>query len=274
MKIILLSVGTRGDMEPFLAIGEILQGRGHRVICAFPEQFRELAGDTNLGFHSLGTGFIDLLESDAGKAAMGGSSSGLRKLLANVKLARASTAVNKELIQRQYEIIEDESPDRLVYNGKAIYPIIWGLTHPGKNILVCPVPYMHYVRDRTHVAFNSNYGPALNKLTYALADFGLVTTAMISKKWLKINHNISMKQIRHALSSNKAIYTISPSLFTRPDNWKENLSVLGFHERSKTINWKPDKDLRDFLEKHHRILFITFGSMSNPEPEKKTRIQS
>jgi len=30
-------------MEPYLAIGEILQEKGHQVICAFSEQFRNLA---------------------------------------------------------------------------------------------------------------------------------------------------------------------------------------------------------------------------------------
>ena len=32
MKILLVSIGTRGDMEPFLAIGEILREKGHEVI--------------------------------------------------------------------------------------------------------------------------------------------------------------------------------------------------------------------------------------------------
>ena len=138
--------------------------------------------------------------------------------------------------------------------------------------MVSPLPYMHYVRDHTHVAFNSNYGPFLNKLTYLLANFGLVTTVMITKKWLELTRRITREQVKDALESNKAIYTISPSLFSRPDYWKENLKVLGFHQRSKTRDWQPDSALIDFLEKHQRLLFITFGSMTNPEPEEKTRI--
>ncbi len=272
MKIILISIGTRGDMEPFLAIGEILKEKGHQVICAFPDQFRNLVENSNMEFASLGTKFIEMLDSDVGKAALGGSGSGLKKFLANVKLAKNQTEINKELINKQYEIIESEIPDRIVYNGKVIYPIIWGLNNRGKNILVCPLPYMHYVRNNTHVVFNSNYGYFLNKLTYSLANFGLVTIVMISKRWLKITKKITRKQIKNALLSNKAIYTISPSLFSRPDYWNENLKVLGFHERNKTINWRPDKDLNDFLEKHNRILLITFVSMTNPEPEKKTKI--
>lgn len=36
MKILLMSIGTRGDIEPFLAIGEILSNRGHSIVYALP----------------------------------------------------------------------------------------------------------------------------------------------------------------------------------------------------------------------------------------------
>ena len=261
-------------MEPFLAIGEILREKGHHVICAFPEQFRHLAEESNLAFASLGAKFIEMLESDVGKAAMGGGGSGLKKFFAYVRLAGKQTELNKELVNKQYELIEGEIPDRIVYNGKAVYPIIWGLNNRAKTIFVSPVPYMHYVKGHTHSAFNSNYGTFFNNLTYSLASFGMITTVMITKKWLKITEKITRKQLKHTLLSNKAIYTISPSLFPRPEYWNENLKVLGFHESKKTINWRPNNDVKNFLEKHknNRILFITFGSMTNPEPEEKTKI--
>lgn len=272
MKIILVSIGTRGDMEPFLAIGELLKEKGNHVICAFPEQFGNLVEDSNLEFASLGTEYIKMLDSDVGKAAFGGAGSGLKKMPAYIKLAGKSTEINKYLIHRQYEIVETENPDRIVYNGKAVYPIMWGLDNKGKNILVSPVPYLHHVRDHTHLAFNSNFGPFLNKLTYSLANFGLITTVRISIKWLNIARKITRRQIRNALLSNKAIYAISPAVFSRPDYWHENIKVLGYHERNKKPNWQPDKGLTDFLEKYDRILLITFGSMTNPEPQIKTAI--
>ena len=90
-------------------------------------------------------------------------------------------------------------------------------------MLISPVPYIHYVRDHTHIVFNRNYGSFLNKLTYSLANFGLITAVMISKRWLKIEEMISRKQIRDALFSNKAIYSISPTLFPRPVYWNHNI---------------------------------------------------
>jgi hypothetical protein len=52
--------------------------------------------------------------------------SGLKRLTANIKLAGAQLENNKLLVFRQHEIIESHQPDRVLYNGKAVYPIIWG----------------------------------------------------------------------------------------------------------------------------------------------------
>jgi UDP:flavonoid glycosyltransferase YjiC (YdhE family) len=103
-------------------------------------------------------------------------------------------------------------------------------------------------------------------------EFGSSVTVSISAKWLNFPRKLTRKQIRTTLGSNKAIYTISPSLFPRPDYWRENLRVVGFHERKRAEKWQPNADLKDFIGKHDQILLITFGSMTNPGPGEKTRV--
>lgn len=269
MKILLSSIGTRGDMEPFLAIAELLKSKGHDILCLFPEQFRCLADDSGLAFESLGVEFIQMLESDLGKFALGGGGSKLQKILAFIKLARIQQRNNKVMIERQRRVIEAFQPDRIVYNGKVMYPVIWEVFKPGTTFMISPVPYLHYVKGHSHLAFNNNFGPLLNKLTFKLADWGLLKTIMTAIKWLNIK-NISKSQINKVLKEHKVIYTISPYLFPRPKEWSSNLKVLGYHERDKTINWQPSPELLEFIEKHSKILFISFGSMTNPEPENKT----
>ena len=80
MKILLTSIGTRGDMEPFLAIADMLKAAGHKTVCLFPEQFRPLAEDGGHRFESLGPEFMDLLESPLGKIVMGGSGTTWQKI--------------------------------------------------------------------------------------------------------------------------------------------------------------------------------------------------
>ena len=271
MKIVLTSVGTRGDMEPFLAIGQLLKGKGHQVICAFPEQFAPLAENAGLAFCSLGAKFIQLLDSDAGRAAMGGAT-GYKKLMGTIRLALNQKEANKELLLNQQEIIEHEAPDLVLYNGKATFPIIWKSRTGGKTIFVSPLPYMHYVEGHTHVAFNGNYGNFFNKLTFALADFGMTATLNIGRKWLGIKEKLDRKKIKAILKNNKSIYAISPTLFPRPPYWSEELQVLGYHERENVVERKPDEALQDFVSKHTKILLITFGSMINAAPKEKTAI--
>jgi len=259
-------------MEPFLAIGELLKQRGHEVICLFPEQFRRLAEESGFAFASLGPEFLEMIESKEGKVALGGKVSGFKKIIAFIKLARRYSGMNRGLVFKQREVVESEKPERIVHSGKVTYPILWGLENTGKNVLISPVPYLHYVKNHTHLAFNSNYGTFLNKLTYSLARFGLVKTIMTSVKWLGISNPINAKDIRQALRANKTIYTISPTLFPRPDYWNPNIQVLGYHERNKHMNWSPDTTLTDFLNRNEKVLLVTFGSMTNPAPEEKTGI--
>ncbi len=80
MKYTLISVGSRGDIEPFLAIAVMLKENGHNAHCVMPKQFRVLAEESGLIFHSMGSEFIDMLCSDAGKKAMGGGVNGFQKI--------------------------------------------------------------------------------------------------------------------------------------------------------------------------------------------------
>ena len=272
MKFVMMSVGTRGDMEPFLAIGQGLRDRGHRVTCVFPAQFESITEQAGLGFESLGPDFLDLLDSDLGRAALGGGGSAYMRLAANVRLASRQTRVNRELVERQRELIENQRVDRVLYNGKAIYPVLWEADHPGKTILISPVPFLHYVRGHTHVAFHTNLGAPLNRLTYALADFGQAVTAKISARWLRRSPAPTLRSLKGVLRVRRVVYTISPTLFPRPKHWGRNLQVLGHHERLGKKEWSPSEALQSFLNRHAdaKILFATFGSMTNPEPKRRT----
>jgi len=271
VKIILTAIGTRGDIEPFLAIGKILKEKGHQVICAFSEQFRELTESCDIEFASLGRKNDAVLESDTNRTVMGGS--GIKKFFAYIKLMRLaqSQKVPQEKEIKLYELVKQERPDRIVYHSKNVYPLIWEYKNRGKTIFVCPFAYFHYIKGHTFF-FGKNYGEFFNKLTFKLSDFGVVTVTMAAKKWLQINDKITRKELKNIIHSRKFIYTISPSLFPRPVYWESNVKVLGHQELKRKTDWKPEKKLTEFIEKHEKILFITFGSMPNPEPKQKTKI--
>src|SRR6478672_4971772 len=55
MHMILATMGTDGDVFPYLGLGAVLRGRGHRVTLAAPETYRERALGLGLEFCSIVT---------------------------------------------------------------------------------------------------------------------------------------------------------------------------------------------------------------------------
>jgi UDP:flavonoid glycosyltransferase YjiC (YdhE family) len=271
MKIVLTAIGTQGDVEPFLATGKILKEKGHQVICAFSEQFRNLTESCDLEFRSLGSKLYDLNDSEFGRIIMGGGK-GIKKSIAFFKLAVKSGAANKEKESLLYELILKEQPDKILYNSKTTCPIIWERNNPGTTIFLSPYPYLHYVEGHPMLVFRKNYGAFINKLTFKLYSFGVGKAAQNVKKGLGIHEKISRKQLTNIVDTRKFIYTISPDMFPRQDHWESNVHVLGYHELKRTTNWDPGKELLEFLEKHDKIVFVTFGSMPNTEPEYRTKV--
>jgi sterol 3beta-glucosyltransferase len=271
MKIILTSIGTQGDIEPFLAIGIILKEKGHHIICAFSEKFREQTESYDIEFASLGRINDDAFEHNASRTVIGGS--GIKKFFAFIKLMRLAqkqkAPQEKEI--KLYELVKQEKPDRILYHSKNAYPLLWEYENRGKTIFVSPFAYFHYIKGHAFL-YGKNYGEYFNKLTFKLSDFGVLTATMAAKKWLQIKDKITRRELKDLIHTRKFIYAISPALFPRPDYWGNNIKVLGHQELKKKTDWKPEKKLTEFIEKHEKILYITFGSMPNPEPERKTKI--
>ncbi|MFY0599958.1 MAG: glycosyltransferase family 1 protein [Cyclobacteriaceae bacterium] len=273
LKIILISVGTRGDMEPFLALAEYLKRRGHEVVVAFPEQFRGLAEDSATNFYSLGSEFMELMEGEDGKMIMGGKATIFQKFLALIRLYKRGVKVNSDMVLRQKELLDQEEPDRVIFHAKSSYPLIWEILNPGKTIMVSPIPcVIHPVKTYPHVGFNLNLGSTINRLTYKLANYGLLQNVMSSTKEIRKVIGVNRKQLSKSLLEIKMVYAVSSLLFQRQVNWPANVKLLGYHERDKKANWEADPLLSPFIEKYPKVLFVTFGSMSNPDPSSKTRV--
>lgn len=276
MKALIFSLGTRGDVEPLLAIGSILKAKGWDIVCGVPEQFQDIVEDANLCFSPLSKEFLEILESDAATNFMGQKGSIWKKIKFLIEMYKQSKPLQKKLVEQQRRLIKSENPDRVLYNMKCLYPVLWSMANPNKSFMVLPIPgTLHEVTSYSPVLPNSKYGYLFNKVIYWLVHN---TFSKQIKNYTKEHHNdfeqlkITTNSIkRYLLHDENVLYTISPSLFEKPDFWPPKAAVMGYFERSRTLNWKPDDGLIEFIEKNKKIMFITFGSMVNTEPIKKTQ---
>ncbi|MEF2174959.1 MAG: glycosyltransferase [Candidatus Absconditabacteria bacterium] len=273
MKILILSIGSRGDMEPFLAIAKIMKDNGHQVMCVFPAQFSQLAKDTNVDFTPLSGDFIEMMNSDEGVNIMGRKGTIFTQFRALWNLYKKSLKLQDQLVKEQKEIINSFLPDRVVHNGKCVYCYLWGIQNPGKATLISPAPgLVHPVEDFPSIGFKKNLGKRLNRITYSILNYFIVQSISSGQKQYMKQMGITKSQVKQYLLTCKMGFSVSPSLFTRPTYWPENAQVLGYHERDKQVNWQPSKELEKFLDSHEKILLLTFGSMVNSKPEQNTKL--
>ncbi len=270
MKFLLISLGTRGDIEPFLAMGSLLQKNGHEVACCFPEQFAHLVKEEGFAFFSLGPEFLKLIDSDAGQSIMGGiQTKPWKRLYYLYQLYKDSKAINQKMFAIQHELVNMYQPDHIIFHPKTTYAFT--LRSVRKSIL-SPIPCMiHTVKGRPPVGLNFNWGPMVNSLLYKF------TVSAFTKNIRSIastftENKLSLKELKSSLLETNILYMISPSLFVRPDYWPQNAQVFGYLERDKTTQWKPTDALQDFLSQHAKPIVLSFGSMVNGQAEKVTKM--
>src|SRR5476651_2701176 len=70
MNIGIFTYGTRGDVQPYIALALGLIDRGHRVMIAAPENFKPLVEDFGVSFHPLYGNAEEEMNSPLGKSVL------------------------------------------------------------------------------------------------------------------------------------------------------------------------------------------------------------
>lgn len=275
MKILLVSIGTRGDIEPFIAQAERLQEAGHEVFCLFPEQFREMVETLGFNFLGLDRRFLEMLDSSVGKSVMGGGGGFLAKVQNFGRLIKTSFSMQSSLILQQKSAIETLQPDRVLYHPKAMYCSLPAMAFPNKYFLVSPVPcVIHPHQEFPHLGFSKweAFPRKWNIISYKFVNWFRYKTF---RKFLKVHFkdfpgvNFTTKSMSEfELTRLQTIYQISPVLFPKPSYWPKSAQIVGYLFRNQTRGFNPDSTLLDWLKMHPKAIMVTFGSMTNPKPKE------
>ncbi len=271
MNIFLTSIGTRGDIEPFIAHGQILEEKGHKVSYAFPVQFYNLV-PTHNQFFPLSPRIIELIHGEKGRTVMGKASL-LAKLKALWYLYREGQKVNKEITLQHLEAVTQINPDIIISNPKCSFPTLWSLRTNKPHIWLSPVPYMlHYVKGHAHLGFGNSYADIINKFTYKLANYGFSKSIKNTSKDLPKIYQFSLSQIKSAIMLSKTWFAVSPSLCPRPSYWPKHVNVTGYIKTKNNTSTVLNDEVNNFINEYKKVLFITFGSMLNDEPKQISKL--
>ncbi|KAI3470392.1 hypothetical protein Pfo_027055 [Paulownia fortunei] len=274
LQIVMLIVGTRGDVQPFVAIGKRLQADGHRVRLATHSNFKEFVLAAGLEFFPLG-GDPKVLA-----AYMVKNKGFLPSGPSEIYIQRHQI---KEIIFSLLPACVDPDPDTKVpFKVDAIIanPPAYGHTHVAEALkvplhIIFTMPWTstsEFPHPLSRVKQQVGY-----RLSYQIVDalIWMGIRDMINefrKKKLRLRPVTYLSGSYSSPPDIPHAYIWSPHLVPKPKDWGPNIDVVGFCFLDLASNYAPPDSLVEWLKNDKEPIYIGFGSLPVEEPEKMTQI--
>ncbi|XP_071918779.1 sterol 3-beta-glucosyltransferase UGT80A2-like isoform X2 [Coffea arabica] len=274
LQIVMLIVGTRGDVQPFIAIGKKLQDYGHRVRLATHSNFKEFVLTSGLEFYPLGGDpkvLAGYMVKNKGFLPSGPS---------EIPIQRNQI---KEIINSLLPACKEPDVDTgIPFKADAIIanPPAYGHTHVAEALKV-PL-HIFFTMPWTPTSefphpLSRVKQPAGYRLSYQIVDslIWLGIRDMINdarKKKLKLRPVTYLSGSQGSESDIPHGYIWSPHLVPKPKDWGQKVDVVGFCFLDLASNYQPPEPLVNWLNAGPKPIYIGFGSLPVQEPEKMTQI--
>ncbi|GAB4841317.1 hypothetical protein Ancab_022043 [Ancistrocladus abbreviatus] len=274
LQIVMLIVGTRGDVQPFIAIGKKLQDYGHRVRLATHANFKEFVLTSGLDFFPLG--------GDP-KVLAGYMVKNKGFLPSEPSEIPSQRHQMKEIINSLLPACMDPDVDSgIPFKVDAIIanPPACGQTHVAEKLKV-PL-HIFFTMPWTPTGefphpLSRVKQPAGYRLSYQIVD-SLIWLGIrdiindVRKKKLKLRPVTYLSGSQGSDSDIPHAYIWSPHLVPKPKDWGPKIDVVGFCFLDLASNYQPPQSLVEWLAAGEKPIYIGFGSLPVQEPQKMTQI--
>ncbi|KAF8850692.1 UDP-Glycosyltransferase/glycogen phosphorylase [Acephala macrosclerotiorum] len=310
LNVVIHVVGSRGDVQPFVALGKVLKSTyGHRVRLATHPTFKTFVEENGLEFFSIGgdpaelmafmvknpglmPGFDSLKSGDVGKRRRG---------MEEIVLGcwRSCIEAGDGLGPAPKKDTEDSSVFEAGINMDA---------NPGDRpfiadaIIANPPSFAHiHIAEKLgvplHMMFTMPWSPTqsfphplaniqstnadinmTNFVSYALVEMmtwqGLGDIINRFRERALGLEPISLIWAPGMLSRLRIPYTYcwSPALIPKPKDWGQHISISGFYFLSLASSYTPAPDLAEFLAAGPPPVYIGFGSIVVDDPDAMTKL--
>ncbi|KAF2023625.1 UDP-Glycosyltransferase/glycogen phosphorylase [Setomelanomma holmii] len=307
LNIVIQVVGSRGDVQPFVALGKILKETyGHRVRLATHPNFKDFVEENDLEFFSIGgdpsqlmafmvknpslmPGFRSLMDGDVGRRRKDVAEyiQGCWRSCYKAGDGMNSSARNDGSSESSADNLREEPAARsFVADCIIANPPSFAHIHCAEKLGI-PLHIMFTMPYSPTQAFphplaniqSSNADPQLtNYLSYAMIELlswqGLSDIInRFREKCLGLDP-VSSIWGPGMLQRLKIPHTYcwSPALIPKPKDWGPHISIAGFYFLNLASNYTPAADLQAFLDAGPPPVYIGFGSIVLDDPNAMTEL--
>jgi sterol 3beta-glucosyltransferase len=276
-RFLLLTLGSRGDVEPFIALGSTLLKAGQEVILCTSERFRSMATAHGLTFAPMTDGFIDMIESRDGRASLEGSASPVQRLRTLQRLAARAEPLQVQVLRDGWAAAEQHRPDRIVHHvkitGAADIAHAFGVPHALALLTPMVAPTSAWASPVFPAWLQAPMWRGLRRPGYGLVN--LLATRLGSgpvHRWRGergLGRRPQSIDLRHDAQGRAVplLHAHSEHLLPRPADWPAQARASGFWRLPTATGWEPTPELAAFLQSGPPPVYVGFGSMVGRDPE-------
>ncbi|GCF07134.1 glycosyltransferase [Dictyobacter arantiisoli] len=261
----ILALGTRGDIQPYIALGLGLQQAGFDISVGTNANFKSFVEEQGLPCLTVEWDLVTIMDRMDQEIAEGMSAS------------RADRNARQTFLRLLRETLPSlvEGADVLIYSFIGTFSV----PHIAEKLGIQSIPaHLHSYILPTR-AFPCIGMPLLplgcwyNQLTYTLFE-RLSSLAMrpALNKWRQQTLHLDLytkSMFAPILATDRPLlYAFSPIAFPKPADWGEHVHLTGFWFLPAPKTWQPTAELLAFLKGGPPPVYIGFGSMRSQDTER------
>lgn len=253
MKITILTLGTRGDVQPYAVLGKALTARGHQVSLSTAKNFKQLVESYQLDFHPIDADYEQILNSDEGKKMLKGNPFAIQR-----NFSKLISPIIEQSLNEFYALAQ--ASDLTIYRPKTLANVFTNQLSK-LAIKAAVVPAMMETTAFPNPSMSGFRIPEfLYKLSYKINDLKF----KILRKPIKQFHLQNGLDEEFPVNSDEVcLYGISSHFLERPQDWPVNHHLTGFWFSDR---YEPlPEDIEQFIGAGPEPLLVTFGSMPLPK---------
>lgn len=262
MHIRLLAFGTRGDVQPYLALALGLKQAGHDVSMATTSDFKEFVESYDM----------PVLTSKVN----------IREFMTQAAQSSEDNAPSRMEIFRQFL---DDAPNTIVGADMIIYSPASSMAAPHvaeklgiSSMLGMLQPYLHPTAEFPVIGLpRLPLSDGYNRLTYSIFRSLLwLPMRKVINEWRETVLGLPSAKLNPITKLVKqdvpTLYGWSSHVLSKPYDWGNHLHVTGYWFLESQTDFEPSAELVEFINAGSPPVYIGFGSMSNKNAERDADI--
>ncbi|MEM9216510.1 MAG: glycosyltransferase [Cyanobacteria bacterium P01_F01_bin.150] len=280
MNVLIVTLGSRGDVQPCIALGKKLKIAGHQVTVCTSTLFESIITAQGLDYGYMNNELMRLMDSDAGRDAMENTNGPWGVIRTNLKLLTRVKSIYRKTINDIWQTTQTVNPDMLIVASKVAF-IAESIADKQDIPLAMALAFPQIVPTAQSQAIGFPdwpLGPWYNRFTYWIVHTAIGLYGGIPKEFRRKVLHLPPKpkgiNLWHRADGSPipVLHGYSQHVVPRPTDWPESAHVTGYWFLDRPNDWQPPDDLKAFLDSGNPPIYIGFGSISGRYPQRLANI--